>query len=141
MNTNDIRWIQRFVHFTNALAHLRDAVALSRQRPLTLLEEQGLIQAFEFTHELAWNTVKDFLEHQGLRDLYGSRDTTRAGFKHGLLDDGETWMQMIASRNVTSHAYDASTVSEISSRVRERYLPEFEALHGRLAPLTTLEER
>ena len=135
METNDIRWKQRFTHFVNALAQLRDAVELSQQRPLTTLEEQGLIQAFEFTHELAWNTVKDFLDQSGVRNLFGSRDATRAGFRHGLLEDGETWMHMISSRNVTSHAYDAATVAEISSTIRTKYYPAFEALRTRLVAL------
>ena len=69
--TEDIRWIQRFNHFVKALSQLREAVELSNQRPLSKLEEQGLVQAFEFTHELAWNTLKDFLESRGVQNLYG----------------------------------------------------------------------
>ena len=97
----DIRWIQRFNHFTKALSQLRDAVELAQKRPLSKLEAQGLIQAFEFTHELAWNTLKDFLEERGVQNLYGSRDATREAFKTGLIENGEAWMNMIQSRNLT----------------------------------------
>lgn len=65
MTTQDIRWIQRFNHFIDALACLKEAVALSEKRKLSRLEEQGLIQAFEFTHELAWNTLRDFSWENG----------------------------------------------------------------------------
>jgi nucleotidyltransferase substrate binding protein (TIGR01987 family) len=101
MTTQDIRWIQRFSHFTKALSQLREAIALAQEGPLSKLEEQGLIQAFEVTHELAWNTMKDFLEGRGVQNLYGSRDATREAFRTGLIVNGEAWMNMIQSRNLT----------------------------------------
>jgi nucleotidyltransferase substrate binding protein (TIGR01987 family) len=89
MNNEDIRWIQRFKHFIQAFGQLDCAVELANQRTLTELEQQGLIQCFEYTHELAWNTLKDFLESKGLQTLYDSKDTTREAFKRGLIDEGE----------------------------------------------------
>lgn len=85
----DIRWIQRLDSYTMALSFLRSAVALAKERELPELEQQGLIQAFEFTHELAWNLLKDFLEDRGTVGIYGSRDTTREAFKRGLIKNGE----------------------------------------------------
>ena len=73
-NNKDIRWIQRFDNYQRALHALEEAVELSRQRPLTRLEQQGLIQGFEFTHELAWKTLKDFLKYRGVSGVIGSRD-------------------------------------------------------------------
>lgn len=139
MSAQDIRWMQRFNHFGNALAQLREAVLLAQQRPLSKLEEQGLIQAFEFTHELAWNTLKDFLNHRGVQNLYGSKDTTREAFKTGLIENGETWMHMIQSRNLTSHAYDSATAAQIASAIRHTYLAEFEKLHSTLHALKETE--
>ena len=121
----DIRWIQRFDSFLRALSQLEEACALAASRPLSRLEEQGLIQAFEFTHELAWKTLKDFLESRGTRDLYGSKDTTREAFRNGLVNDGDVWMDMIVSRNLTSHTYDEATASRISARILENYFGEF----------------
>ncbi|MCQ3936743.1 MAG: nucleotidyltransferase [Chloroflexi bacterium] len=132
MTTQDIRWIQRFNHFTKALAQLREAVSLAQERPLSKLEEQGLIQAFEFTHELAWNTLKDFLEERGVQNLYGSKDATREAFKTGLIENGEAWMDMIQSRNLTSHTYDETTAAQIASAIRVTYHGEFEALRTKL---------
>lgn len=105
---------------------------LAQQRPLSKLEEQGLIQAFEFTHELAWKTLKDFLESRGVQNLYGSKDTTRAAFSAGLIRNGEAWMNMIQSRNLSSHTYDEATAAQIASAIRDIYLAEFEALRATL---------
>lgn len=140
MSSQDIRWIQRFNHYTKALSQLRGAVMLARERPLTRLEEQGLIQAFEFTHELAWNTLKDFLQSRGVQNLYGSKDTTRAAFKTGLIQNGEVWMEMIQSRNLTSHTYDETIAAQIASAVRNTYFTEFETLRIKLDELKQEEE-
>jgi nucleotidyltransferase substrate binding protein (TIGR01987 family) len=86
MSAPDSRLRQRLSRFRQALSRLREAVDLAAERPLSRLEEQGLIQAFEFTHELAWNVLKDFLELQGVTPLYGSKDTTREAFRRGLLE-------------------------------------------------------
>jgi nucleotidyltransferase substrate binding protein (TIGR01987 family) len=135
MAAQDVRWIQRFEHFSQALSQLREAVELSRQRPLTKLEGQGLIQAFEFTHELAWNTLKDFLENRGARDLYGSKDATREAFKRDLITNGDAWMDMIKSRNLTAHTYDETVASTIISAILKSYFPEFEVFHVKLDEL------
>lgn len=132
MTTKDIRWIQRFNHYDKAFSQLKEAVELAQQRQLSKLEEQGLIQAFEFTHELAWNTLKDFLESRGVRGLYGSKDTTREAFKSGLIENGEVWMDMINSRNLTSHTYDEATAARIVSAIRYAYFTEFAAFQTRL---------
>lgn len=140
MKDQDIRWIQRFNHFVKALSQLEEAVQLAQQRPLSKLEEQGLIQAFEFTHELAWNTLKDFLEGRGVQNLYGSKDATREAFKTGLIENGETWMEMINSRNLTSHLYDEAIAAQIGAAIREAYCTEFEALRVKLDELRQEEE-
>ena len=135
MNTQDIRWIQRFNHFIKALSQLKEAVELAQQRPLSRLESQGMIQAFEFTHELAWNTLKDFLENGGVQGLYGSKDASRAAFKAGLIENGEAWMDMIQSRNLTTHTYDEAIAVQITSSIRSTYFAEFEALRIKLDEL------
>ena len=69
-------------------------------------ERQGLIKAFEYTFELASNTLRDLLRSQGDANLLGSRDTLREAFRLGLIEDGESWMLMIQDRNLTSHTYN-----------------------------------
>lgn len=139
MSNQDIRWVQRFNHFVNALSQLRDAVTLAQERPLSKLEEQGLIQAFEFTHELAWNTLRDFLQERGVQNLYGSRDATREAFKTGLISNGEIWMNMIQSRNLTSHTYDEEIAAQIASAIRAAYYAEFVSLRAKMEGLISGE--
>lgn len=140
MSQEDIRWRQRFNNYTKALSQLREAVELAGRRPLSKLEEQGLIQAFEFTHELAWNMLKDFLENRGVQNLYGSKDATREAFKTGLIENGQVWMDMIQSRNLTSHTYDEATAAQIAAAIRSIYFQEFAALRSKLAALVAIEE-
>lgn len=121
----DIRWKQRFDNYLKALQTLSDAVRLAGERPLSPLEEQGVIQAFEFTHELAWNVLKDYLEYQGVLGVVGSRGAVREAFRNGLINDGEAWMAMILDRNLSSHTYDQSTARDIIGRVLASHHPAF----------------
>jgi nucleotidyltransferase substrate binding protein (TIGR01987 family) len=139
MASEDIRWIQRHHHFLKAFARLKAAVELAQQRELSELEEQGLIQAFEFTHELAWKTLKDFLESRGVQNLYGSKDTTREAFRQELIPDGETWMDMIRSRNLTSHTYNEETAKAIAEAVQSSYFGAFSKLLAMLADIEARE--
>ncbi len=135
MGEPDARLRQRLSRFRKALSRLREAVDLAAERPLSRLEEQGLIQAFEFTHELAWNMLKDFLELQGVAPLYGSTDTTREAFKRGLLDQGDLWMDMIRDRNLTSHTYNEETAVLIARSIIQQYYPQFVALSDKMEQL------
>ncbi len=137
MNNQDIRWIQRANNFDKAFSQLKEAVELARRRQLSKLEAQGLIQGFEYTHELAWNTLKDFLEEHGTQNLYGSRDTTRAAFRAGLIENGEIWMAMIQSRNLTT--YNESTAAEIVKAILDVYFAEFKALQAKFQQLKRKE--
>ena len=139
MNNQDVRWQQRFQNYRQALTRLTAAVGLSRQRGLSDLEKQGLIQAFEFTHEMAWNVLKDYLEGQGVSGLIGSKDATRQAFKNGLLEDGEAWMDMIKARNLTSHTYQNKIAEDIVTDILGRFHPALVAMERRFAELKTKE--
>jgi nucleotidyltransferase substrate binding protein (TIGR01987 family) len=121
----DIRWEQRFQNFLKAFSLLEEAVLSSKQVSLNDLEKQGLIQRFEFTHELAWKVLKDYLEYQGKTFITGSRDATRDAFNSGLIEDGEHWMEMIKSRNLSSHVYDGDTTDDIATKIEHIYYPLF----------------
>lgn len=121
MDNQDVRWSQRFNNYCNALLKLEEAVLLSQERALTNLEEQGLIQAFEFTYELAWNVMKDFFEFQAEENIRGSRDAIRLAFRRGLVEDGKAWMDMIESRIKSSHTYDEATADEIARKIKNTY--------------------
>jgi nucleotidyltransferase substrate binding protein (TIGR01987 family) len=129
--TEDTRWKQRYDNYKRALYQLTLAVQLMQQRPLSDLELQGLIQGFEFTHELAWNVLKDYLEMEGIQGLIGSRSTVREAFKRGLIIDGEAWMDMIEKRNLSSHTYNQDVAATLVSAIYDSYYPAFMALQER----------
>ena len=136
----DIRWHQRLTNFSNALKQLEKAVLLSEERKLSDLEEQGLIQAFEFVHELAWKTMKDFLNTRGNTEIYGSKDATRSVFQLGLIEDGDGWMDMIKSRNESSHTYNLEIAESISAKVRNRFFNLFVQFERKMYDLKSKEE-
>ena len=132
MVNHDIRWVQRFANFKKALRQLQKFIDKGE---LSELEKQGLIKAFENTFELAWNTLKDFLEYKGQADIYGSRDVIRQAFKFDLIGDGESWMDMFKSRNKTSHTYNEETAQEICRAVQNVYYSLFQQLDLKLDTL------
>ncbi|MDQ5922048.1 MAG: hypothetical protein QG673_2107 [Pseudomonadota bacterium] len=124
----DIRWKQRFNNFISAYQSLTEAVELAQTKTLSKLEQQGVIQGFEYTHELAWNLLKDYLTDLGMVGLIASKDTTREAFKRDLIDDGEIWMDMIKSRNLTSHTYNQDLAEAVFQDIVESYYVQFSKL-------------
>jgi nucleotidyltransferase substrate binding protein (TIGR01987 family) len=135
MSDPDIRWEQRLANYGRAYVQLATAVELARSRTLSEIERQGLIQAFEFTHELAWNVMKDYFAYQGNAAITGSRDAVREAFNKGLVEDGEGWMEMIRSRNQTAHTYNESVAAEIADLIVARYEALFRAFLERMRDL------
>lgn len=121
----DIRWKQRFSNFNKALAQLTNVIELNEQRPLTDIERQGLIKAYEFTYELAWNVMKDYFYYQGTVSITGSRDAIREAFLRELIVDGETWMKMVADRNKTAHTYNEDVAKEVEYNILNVYYSLF----------------
>jgi nucleotidyltransferase substrate binding protein (TIGR01987 family) len=140
MNDKDIRWHQRFSNFNKAFAQLEMAVKLSKERALSDLEQQGVIQSFEYTHELAWNTIKDYFQYQGDSSIKGSRDATRAAFKAGIIINGEDWMDMIGSRNKTSHTYNKETADEIFEAIVNHYYEAFKQFQQKMKDIWSGEQ-
>ncbi len=96
MTNQDIRWQQRFNSYKKALANLESAIlkvkkegeSLTKDKFLNEILKEGIIQRFEYTHELAWNVMKDFLVDAGNANIYGSKDATREAFSAGLIMNG-----------------------------------------------------
>ena len=107
----DIRWKQRFSNYKKALSQLEEFI---QKKDMSKLEEQGLIKAFEYTFVLAWNVIKDYYEYQGVTDIQGSRDAFRLAFQRELIEDGETWMDMIDSRIQTTYTYNEKVARQIA---------------------------
>jgi nucleotidyltransferase substrate binding protein (TIGR01987 family) len=133
----ELRWQQRFSNFNKALEKLSQAMLLVSNKRAQIQDpgelaiitqevvKEGIIQRFEYTHELAWNVMKDYAYYQGNSTIGGSRDATREALQLQLLENGHVWMEMIASRNSTSHTYDEDIANDIFKRISESYYPEF----------------
>jgi nucleotidyltransferase substrate binding protein (TIGR01987 family) len=125
----DIRWEQRFSNYNKALKKLSEAIDFVKKNPQEELPgeilKEGIIQRFEYTHELAWNVMKDFLLEIGDVTLYGSKDASREAFKTELITDGDVWMEMIKSRNKTTHTYNKETAQEIYLKILNEYHAAF----------------
>jgi nucleotidyltransferase substrate binding protein (TIGR01987 family) len=133
----DIRWEQRFSNFLRAMDKIQQSVEFIHMRyptdqPNDLYDEvldemmkEGLIHRFEYTHELAWNVMKDYAEYQGNSTAGGSRDATREALQLHLITNGEIWMDMIQSRNKTMHTYNEETANEIYAKILKEYYPKF----------------
>ncbi len=132
--SKDIRWQQRFSNYNKALNQLKKFID---KKELNELEEQGLIKAFEYTYELAWNVIKDFYEEQGEQSIQGSKDAFRLAFQRGLIQEGKSWMEMVENRKLTVHTYDDETADEIANLIKTQYFKNFIDLHGSLEKIRT----
>jgi nucleotidyltransferase substrate binding protein (TIGR01987 family) len=143
-----VRWEQRFSNYNKALTKLQKAVIGIRNSFYkngvfddSLMTEddelvkEGFIQRFEYTHELAWNVIKDFLKAKGNQDIYGSKDATRLAFENGLIEDGHVWMEMINSRNKTSHTYNEDVANAIFLNILNDFYPAFEEFRTHMETL------
>jgi len=125
----DVRWKQRFQNFDRAVVLLREPIERGVEN-LTDLEKQGTIQRFDIAVELAWKTLKDYLEYEGKTlALLTPRNVIKEAFAVGILRDGHVWLAMLDHRNLLSHTYDASTFEAAVLAIRDRYQGAIESLH------------
>jgi nucleotidyltransferase substrate binding protein (TIGR01987 family) len=124
MADTDVRWIQRLGNYKKALGHLKSAVDLCNSRELSDLEQQGMVKAFEFTFELAWNVMKDYLFEMGISNIVGSKGAIRQAFANDLIGNGQVWMDMIDSRNLVSHTYNEDVALELVNSIKDKYINE-----------------
>ena len=120
----DNRWEQRFSNFEKALFQLSQGIEQNSVNPPDIIKE-GIVQRFEFTHELAWKVMKDYLEYEGYHNISGSRSATKEAFNKGLLSEGQLWMEMIESRNNTVHTYNEDVLQTEYTKIVKNYLPLF----------------
>jgi nucleotidyltransferase substrate binding protein (TIGR01987 family) len=125
----DIRWQQRFVNFNKAFLQLEKYVG---QQQMNELEEQGLIKSFEYTYELAWKTLQDLLSHIGYKNIVGPKPVIEQCFQDGFISNGEAWLRMHNSRNLTSHTYNQETAKEIVEQIISEYYHLLKDLQNRL---------
>jgi len=125
----DIRWQQRLTNFERALRLLREAMAHGPEA-LNQLEKEGVIQRFECCFELAWKTVKDYMEASGVVfDVVMPRQVIKDAFAAKVLEDGATWIAMLDHRNLLAHTYNPAVFEQAVDAIHQRYLPQLQELH------------
>jgi len=132
MDKKDTRWKQRFANYNKALSNLQGVIDDYRRGDMSIVEKVGMIKFFEMVYELAWLTMKDFYEEQGEANIQGSKDAIRIGFRRGLINNGESWLDMVKSRRLSVHTYDESTANEIAEEISTTYINLFIQLQTRL---------
>ena len=133
MPEEEIRWHYRFRNFSRALRRLQDALDEGAEA-LNELEQEGVVQRFEYTFELAWNTIKDRLEHDGIvLSPVTPRAVIRRAFQAKLISQGEQWIDMLIARNEMTHKYDSDTFDAIIKEIEQTYLDRLDELHDRLS--------
>jgi len=128
----EIRWKQRFQNFESAYQKLEKAAG---QESYSEMERAGLIQFFEFTFELAWKTLKDYLESEGYVTK-SPKETLKQAFQIGLLADGHTWMDALEDRNLLAHTYDEKTSLKVQGLIKKKYFPAMKSLYQALKKLS-----
>ena len=131
METTDIRWKQRFQNFEKAYKRLKHAIDVVKNEPDNEVLTAGLIQTYEFTFELSWKTLKDYLEMEGF-DVPSPRSTIRQAFQSGYIQNAEDWMQALNDRNLTTHTYDDQIAAKVIGDINEKYFFILEELYQSL---------
>ena len=134
---SDIRWKQRFDNLQRAYQRLRWAMEIHQQDPDNDLIRMAVIKAYEFTFELSWKTLKDFLAYNGI-DAKLPREVLKQAFATGLVINGQLWIDMLEERNLMAHTYDDATARKAVDQIQERYLGGLQQLHDMLT--TKLQE-
>jgi nucleotidyltransferase substrate binding protein (TIGR01987 family) len=121
MENKEKRWKQRFQNFEKAFLFFEKAV---EQQSYTPIEISGLVQAFEFTFELAWKTIKDYLYEQGIETTF-PRAALKEAFNTQIIRDGHTWIEMLEKRNELSHTYNEEVANNAVEIIKNKYYPAF----------------
>ena len=132
MDSQDLRWIQRFNNFNKALNSLMKAIDEYNDDDTNEVVKVGMIKFFEMTYELAWNTMKDYYENQGETGIQGSKDAIKLSFSRGLITEAQKWFDMVDSRKLSVHTYDEATANEVAIDIVQTYLNLFMQLQTRL---------
>lgn len=123
-----IRWQQRFSNFKKSFAQLEGALGILKPSET---ERAGLIQFFELTFELAWKTLKDYLEAQGFQ-VNSPRETLKQAYQAQVIGRGEIWIEALDDRNLTAHTYDEATCIKVVDLIRNKYFPVLKELNQTL---------
>ena len=117
---------KRKQNLTNAIERLKKAL----NEEETEIAIDGTLHRFEFTFELAWKTMKNFMEYNGIIESTGSpREVLKNAFQNGIIEEGETWINMMLARNSLLHLYDEEASRKIYKDIKEKHIVLIEKLN------------
>lgn len=122
--------IQKCENFCKAVVRLSEALTDLEKQPDSTVIRDGVIQRFEFTFELAWKSLRDYMADQGadMASIVFSKQVFKAAYAANLIDDPQVWLDMLDSRNITSHVYDDEQANQVAIAIRDHYIVPFRAL-------------
>lgn len=123
-----LRWVERFENYEKAKENLDKTKEYILQNGINDIFIMALVQAFEIAFELAWKTQKDYLEYNGIK-VNTPRETIKESFQNDVIQDGQTWIDMMESRNKTSHTYNLEFANKLANEILEKHIPQFEKLY------------
>ncbi len=125
----EVRWKQRFENFENAFNKLKMVIEVYKKDNNNEIYQMAMIQAFEFTYELGWKTMKDFLKHEGIK-VNMPRETIKQAFTNEIIEDGQVWIDMLEDRNLMSHTYSEENAKTAIDHIVNNYVPSIEQVHS-----------
>lgn len=132
----DIRWKQRFNYYTKAFGRMTEAITIIKHEPNHFLLQAGLIQTFEYTFELGWKTLKDYLESEGFH-VSSPKHAIRKAFQCGFISDAKPWLKALNDRNMMAHSYYEDVSLHVVSEIQDKYYDQLKELHEWLGNLVT----
>lgn len=133
------KWHERLAIYKNAIDRLAEVIALSKQHPLNQFERDSLIKRFEFSYEMAWKLMMSYEKENGIVEVLGSKDVIRQAFKLSIINNGETWLEMVDARNKTSHLYDEEMATDVVDEIIYTYYPLLTELRDTMVQMANRE--
>ena len=133
------KWHERLAIYKNAIDRLAEVIALSKQHPLNQFERDSLIKRFEFSYEMAWKLMISYEKENGIVEVLGSKDVIRQAFKLSIVNNGETWLEMVDARNKTSHLYDEEMATDVVDEIIYTYYPLLTELRDTMVQMANRE--
>ena len=134
------KWHERLAAYKNAIGRLTEVVNLNKQRMLNQFERDSLIKRFKFTYEMAWKLMMSYEKENGITEILGSKDVIRQAFKLPIISNGEAWLEMVDTRNKTSHLYDEEMATDVIDEIIYTYFPLFIELQDTMAQTANKEQ-
>ncbi len=126
--------LKRLQNFSLALERLQESIHENPAISSTILD--GTVKRFEFTFELSWKLMKDYLDYKGI-EAATPRDVIKEAYQAKLISNGDQWIQMLEDRNTTSHVYDEEEIRKIYNNIKNIHFPQLKIFQHTISKLAS----